>query len=68
MDHPVVRKILTAEQAAELIGMDPKTVTRWARAAYIPAHPLGEGKRRFWRFFEDELIHWLERQQNAAAA
>jgi hypothetical protein len=23
---------------------------------YVPAHPLGEGKRRICRFFESELL------------
>jgi hypothetical protein len=30
----------------------------------VPAHPLGEGRRRMWRFFEDELLAWVESQSN----
>ena len=56
------RRILTPTQAAELLGIDDKTVTRWARNAYLPAHPMGEGKKKYWRFFEDELIGWLMSQ------
>lgn len=66
MAHSQERKIMTPHQAADLLAMDEKTITRWARAGYIPAHPIGEGKRRFWRFFEDEVHDWLARQQNAA--
>lgn len=53
-------RILDAEEAAALIKMDSRTLVRWARLGYVPAHPLGEGKRRLWRFIEDELLEWLE--------
>lgn len=63
------RRILTPIQAAELLGCDDKTITRWARKGYLPAHPMGEGKKKkYWRFFEDELIEWLMRQRNGAFA
>jgi excisionase family DNA binding protein len=62
------RRILTPVQAAELFGCDDKTITRWARQGYIPAHPLGQGKKKYWRFFEDELIDWLLEQKNGAFA
>lgn len=29
-----------------------------------PAHPFGEGKRKFWRFLEHELADWLDSQTN----
>ena len=48
--------------------LDDKTVTRWARQGYIPAHPLGEGKRKVWRFIESELIEWLAAQTNQLKA
>jgi excisionase family DNA binding protein len=50
--------------AAAYLGLDVKTVTRWARQGYLPAHPLGEGKRKFWRFFEGELKEWLDSKTN----
>jgi excisionase family DNA binding protein len=57
-------KLMTAVEAAILLGMDHRTLIRWARAGYVPAHPLGEGRRRMWRFFEDELVAWVEAQSN----
>ncbi len=54
--------ILDAEEAAALIKMDSRTLVRWARLGYVPAHPLGEGKRRLWRFIEDELLEWFEKR------
>lgn len=59
---------MTPQQTAAFLGLDDKTITRWARQGYIPAHPLGNGKRKFWRFFEHELVAWLDSQTNAPAA
>ena len=51
---------LNADEAAQVLRMDSRTLVRWARLGQVPAHPLGEGKRRLWRFIETELISWLE--------
>jgi excisionase family DNA binding protein len=59
---------MTPLQAASFLGLDVKTVTRWARKGYIPAHPLGEGKRKFWRFLEPELVAWLLAKNNGTEA
>lgn len=61
-------RILTPVQAAELLCCDDKTITRWARQGYIPAHPVGQLKKKYWRFFEDELVAWLMDQKNGAFA
>jgi excisionase family DNA binding protein len=53
---------LNADEAAQVLRMDSRTLVRWARLGQVPAHPLGEGKRRLWRFIESELIHWLEQR------
>jgi excisionase family DNA binding protein len=55
-------------EAAAYLHLDVKTITRWSRQGYIPAHPLGEGKRKFWRFFGHELEAWLNGQSNGAKA
>ena len=55
---------MTPKSAAAYLGLDEKTVTRWARCGYLPAHPLGEGKRKFWRFLEAELESWLAAKTN----
>jgi predicted site-specific integrase-resolvase len=51
-------------------GLNSRTLTRWAREGYLPAIPIGEGKRRLWRFLESDLEEWMlaRRQggQNAA--
>ena len=61
-------KPLTPKDAASFLGLDEKTITRWARQGNIPAHPLGEGKRKFWRFLEPELAQWLQSKTNQEAA
>jgi hypothetical protein len=58
---------LDAREAAFVLKMNSRTLVRWARCGYVPAHPLGEGKRRIWRFFENELLEWVETQQNGGA-
>ena len=55
---------LTPAAAAKFLGLDVKTITRWARQGYLPGHPLGEGKRKFWRFLESELAAWLSTKSN----
>jgi len=59
---------MTPKSAAAFLGLDEKTITRWARKGYLPAHPLGEGKRKFWRFLENELSDWLAAQTNQDGA
>jgi excisionase family DNA binding protein len=56
--------LLTPDEAAALLQMDPRTLVKWARSGYVPSHPLGEGRRRLWRFIEHELMKWIETQGN----
>jgi excisionase family DNA binding protein len=55
--------LLNAEEAAEILRMDTRTIVRWARLGHLPAHPLGEGKRKVWRFLEHELLRWVEARE-----
>jgi excisionase family DNA binding protein len=59
---------MTPKEAANFLGLDDKTITRWARTGYLPAHPMGAGKKKYWRFFEHELLGWLTGQNNGAQA
>jgi predicted site-specific integrase-resolvase len=52
--------LLDAEEAAQILRMDRRTLICWARLGYVPAHPLGEGKRKLWRFLEHELLDWVK--------
>lgn len=54
------RRFLTADEASEFLGgLNSRTLTRWAREGYLPAFPIGEGKRRLWRFLESDLEQWM---------
>lgn len=59
---------MNPQQAASFLGLDDKTITRWARKRYLPAHPMGEGKKKYWRFFEHELLTWLLGQSDLPVA
>jgi hypothetical protein len=53
-------RFINADEAASFLGgLNPRTLTRWAREGYVPAIPLGEGKRRLWRFVEEDLEQWM---------
>ena len=54
--------LLDAHEAAQILRMDKRTLVRWARLGQVPAHPMGEGKRKLWRFLENELLDWVEAQ------
>ena len=55
---------LSAKEAALILKMNSRTLVCWARCGHVPAHPLGEGKRRLWRFFESELLEWVRNRKN----
>jgi hypothetical protein len=44
-----------AEQAGSFLSLRPRRVLELARKGMIPAHPLGEGLRKVWRFRLSEL-------------
>jgi len=64
------RRYLTCEQAAQYLGgLNGRTVARWAREGYLPAIPLGEGKKRLWRFLQTDLDAWMNgRRQGGQVA
>jgi excisionase family DNA binding protein len=60
---------LNAEEAADFLGgINPRTITRWAREGYIPAYPIGEGKRRLWRFTRADLGAWMTSRRTIVEA
>lgn len=58
--------LLNPAQAAKVLQMDHRTLIYWARRGYVPAHPMGEGKRKMWRFVESELVEWVKEQRNGS--
>jgi len=48
-----------AVEAAHFLSIHPRTLTGMARQGDVPAHPLGDGQRRVWRFLLSELDVWM---------
>jgi hypothetical protein len=48
--------LLDAQEAAQILRMDRRTLIVWARLGYVPAHPLGEGKKKMWRFPRARIV------------
>ncbi len=48
-----------ASRAASFLTMSPKTLLKLARKGDLPAHPIGQGLRRMWRFRLSELALWM---------
>jgi len=60
MGNSTLERFLSPGEAAEYLGgLHTRTLTRWAREGAIPAYPIGEGKRRLWRFLRADLQKWL---------
>ncbi len=51
---------VTAQEASRLLSVHPKTLERWARCGHVPAHPIGYGARKQWRFLLSELHEWMK--------
>lgn len=49
-------KLMTPGEVAELFRVDPKTVTRWAKAGKISSTKTPGGHKRFW---ESVVIEYL---------
>ena len=50
-------RLLTAEEAAEYLGLHPETVRKMAREQRLPRVKVG----RFWRFRPMDLDDWAAR-------
>jgi excisionase family DNA binding protein len=55
-----------AGEAAKFLGIGRRTALQMARDAVLPAHPLGDGRRRLWRFLLSELDEWMRSRVNSA--
>lgn len=54
-----------AGEAAKFLGIHRRTALQMARDGIIPAHPLGDGRRRLWRFLLSELDEWMRGRINS---
>jgi predicted DNA-binding transcriptional regulator AlpA len=51
-----------AERAATFLAMSRKTLLAKSRRGQLPAHPIGAGPRKIWRFRISELARWLDNE------
>jgi|ERR1035441_6416771 hypothetical protein len=52
---PEFEPFVATEKVANFLGITPRRVLELARAGDIPAHPIGHGRRRTWRFRISEV-------------
>lgn len=52
---PAAETLLTPREVADLFGVDPKTVTRWAKAGKLTSIRTLGGHRRYRKSEVDEL-------------
>jgi len=50
-------------KAGAFLGVTPRHVLELARSGQIPAHPLGDGKRKQWRFRLSELASAMTKKK-----
>jgi len=52
-------RLLTIDEVAEFLHMNPMTVYSWVRDGKIPAFKIG----KVWRFRKTEIYEWLKKQK-----
>jgi hypothetical protein len=51
----VIEPFVDAIQGAEFLGIRPRRLLELVRAGRLPGHPIGQGRRKTWRFRLSEL-------------
>jgi len=51
---------VNARIAAEYLSISPKKLASLARRGEVPAHAIGGGPRKMWRFLLSELDSWMQ--------
>jgi excisionase family DNA binding protein len=54
-DFDSIEPYVGPDEAANFLGITRLKVIRMARAGLLPAHPMGSGKRRQWRYKLSQL-------------
>ena len=55
MTDQVLESFVDAVRAAEFLAIKPRRLLELAREGKVPAYPIGDGRRRTWRFLLSEL-------------
>lgn len=56
-------RLLTASQAAEILKVSPKQVTRWCVDGTLPRAEKGEGVTSSWKIPNDDVAALAERRR-----
>lgn len=51
---------IDTERAAKHLSISRKTLLRLARRGALPAHGIGQGRKKMWRFRLSELDQWMQ--------
>ncbi|MEW5924343.1 MAG: helix-turn-helix domain-containing protein [Candidatus Zixiibacteriota bacterium] len=52
-----MEKLLTPQEIAEVLGVQPSTIYQWTHQGYIPHIKLG----KLLRFRQSDVLEWLDR-------
>ena len=55
-----IEPFVDATKAAEFLNLRPRRLLQLAREGSLPAHPIGNGERRVWRFRLSEIASALD--------
>jgi len=58
---------VNATDAADFLGIHPKTLMRLARDGVVPAYSFTDGTRHRWRFLKSELDIWMRSRLNSTS-
>ncbi len=53
-------RLLHVSHVAARLGISPRTVRYWAKTGDLPGFKLGQ---RQWRFWEQDIVEYIERRQ-----
>jgi excisionase family DNA binding protein len=56
----IFESFVDAGRTALFLDVNRKTLLKLARKGRLPAHPLGDGRRKLWRFRISELDRWMQ--------
>ena len=60
-----LESFVDAAEAAEFLAVTRRRILELARTGKLPAHPIGDGARRVWRFRLSELSNAIATHQNS---
>lgn len=55
-----LESFVDAECAARFLAVTRKTLLHLARSGRVPAHGIGQGRKKMWRFRLSELEIWMQ--------